>query len=174
MREVPVSEALKKKYPEQVVMVNAYTPEGRANTMAVGWAMVASGSPPYYAVGIGKKRFTMECVDAHGAFVVSFPTTEQERAMMLCGTKSGRDLDKERESGFHFDPATKVDAPLIVGAVANLECKLVHKYDSGDHYILVGEIVAAHVGDGHRIYNFGGGRFAAAEVPSEDDGNAAE
>ncbi len=173
MREVSASEALTRKYPEQVVMVNAYTPEGRANTMAVGWSMVATSSPARYAVAISKKRYTMECIDAHDAFVVSFPSADQEEAMMLCGTESGRDLDKEHDAGFQFERATMVDAPLIVGAVANLECKLVQRYDPGDHYILVGEVVAGHVCEGDRLTNFGNGNFGAARMVSDDEGSPA-
>lgn len=162
MRPVSIDEALNTKYPEQVVMVNTYSPERRANSMAVGWAMPASGSPPYYAVGIGRKHYTIECVEAHEAFVVSFPAADQEQAMLFCGSNSGRDVDKEKASGFLFAPATRVDAPLIRDAVANLECRLVHRYASGDHDILIGEIVAAHVEDGRtRLYNFGSGSFAS-------------
>ncbi len=169
MREVAVGEAYAAKYPEQVVMVNAYSPEGRANSMAAGWSMITSGSPPYYAVGVGKTRFTMECIDAHGAFAVSFPAVGQEGPMLFCGSKSGREVDKEKLSGFSFVPGKKVDAPLIEGAVVNLECKVVHKYDSGDHYIVVGEVVAAHLEDGaRRLYNFGGGTFAGAREAREE------
>jgi len=168
MREVSVSDAMKTKYPEHVVMVNAYSPEGRANSMAAGWGMPDSGSPAYYAVGVARKRYTMDCVNARRAFVVSFPAEDQVEPMMFCGTKSGRDVDKEKLSGFTFVRGKKVDAPLIEGATANLECKLVHTYDSGDHYILVGEIVAAHVEDGtRRLYNFGGEKFGAAAPASE-------
>ena len=168
MREVSIENVWDWKYPEHVVMVSAYSPAGRANSMPAGWGMVASGSPPYYAVGINTGHFTIECVDAHGEFVVSFPSVGQEGPMLFCGSHSGREVDKEAESGFVFRPATKVHAPLIEGAVVNLECRLVHKYDSGDHYILVGEVVAAHVEDSaRRLYNFGGGLFGAA-VRAED------
>jgi len=163
MREVEPSEAYKLKYPEQVVMVSAYASDGRANSMAAGWSMIASGEPRLHAVAIGKSRYTMECIDARGAFVISSPSVRQRKAVLFCGSNSGRDVDKEKESGFAFLPATRVDAPLIEGAVVNLECALAQKHDCGDHYIVVGEVLAAHIQDGRqRLYNFGSGVLAGA------------
>ena len=165
MRQVTGGEALKTKYPEQVVMVNAYSPQGQANSMAAGWSMIASGSPRYYAVGIGRTRYTIECIDAHGAFVVSFPSVGQQAAVVFCGSNSGRDVNKERDSGFTFVRAARVNAPLIEGAVANFECSLVQKYDAGDHYIVLGEVLTAHVEeDLRRLYNFGSGVFGPARM----------
>lgn len=163
MQEVQAEKALGRKFPEQVVLVSSYSPDGRANSMAAGWSMIASGTPLYYAVAIARGHFTVECIEGRGAFVVSFPSTEQSEPMLFCGTKSGRSVDKEAESGFVFRRARLVDAPLIEGAVVNLECRLVHKYEAGDHHIVVGEVVAAHVEAGaRRLYNFGDGVFGAA------------
>jgi len=62
----------------------------------------------------------------------------------------------------------ETNVPLLDGAVANLECKVVHEYDSGDHMIFVGEVVAAHVPDEpiRKLDNFAGD-FAVAE-PVDD------
>lgn len=38
--------------------------------------------------------------------------------------------------------------PMLSAALANLECRLVHAYDGGDHTIFVGEVEHVTVADG--------------------------
>ena len=38
--------------------------------------------------------------------------------------------------------------PILKDALANLECRLVHRYDGGDHTIFVGEVEHVTVGNG--------------------------
>jgi flavin reductase (DIM6/NTAB) family NADH-FMN oxidoreductase RutF len=171
MHEVSIVEALAADFPQALVLVSVYTPEGRANAMVAGWTMIASGSPFCYAVALAKSRYTLECLKARKAFVAAFPTAGQEKSLEFCGSESGRKVDKEKESGFRFLRASCVDAPLIEGAAANLECKLLHCYDSGDHEIAVGEILAAHAEDlGLRLFNFGPAGYALAAPLRGRDG----
>jgi len=50
MREVSVGEVVTRDCPQLIVMVNAYTAEGRAAAMPTGWAMLCRGSPFLSAV----------------------------------------------------------------------------------------------------------------------------
>jgi flavin reductase (DIM6/NTAB) family NADH-FMN oxidoreductase RutF len=47
--------------------------------------------------------------------------------------------------------------PVIEGALANLECRIVHSYEGGDHTIFVGQVEAAQVKDGRPLIYFRGG-----------------
>jgi flavin reductase (DIM6/NTAB) family NADH-FMN oxidoreductase RutF len=47
--------------------------------------------------------------------------------MKICGTKSGRDLDKIRELGLHLVDSDVVDVPGIVELPLTLECKVIYK-----------------------------------------------
>jgi flavin reductase (DIM6/NTAB) family NADH-FMN oxidoreductase RutF len=38
-------------------------------------------------------------------------------------------------------------APLLVGAIGWLECRLWAEYDAGDHTLFVGEVLAAELGE---------------------------
>jgi flavin reductase (DIM6/NTAB) family NADH-FMN oxidoreductase RutF len=55
---------------------------------------------------------------------------------------------------------------LVAGAVYNLECTLHAQVRTGDHYLFVGEIVAAHIDEsaGPRLMNFGQGAWACAQM----------
>ena len=167
MREVTYGEAIGTKYPEWIVMINTVDGDGRADTMPAGWCMVASGSPPMLAIGVGHTRYTHELITQSKEFVISFPAVGMGEAAAFCGSHSGRDTDKFAETDLVALPAKIVAAPLIAGCVANFECKLAGQVESGDHTVFVGEVVASHVDDeaGPRLVNFGG-VFAAAR-PAE-------
>ena len=43
------------------------------------------------------------------------------------------------------------------GTVANLDCRLAHSHDHGDHVLFVGEVVEVRVSDRKPLLYFGGG-----------------
>lgn len=160
MREVPIAEAWKQKYPEQVVFATSVGSDGKPNIIVLGWAMPTSGSAPMVAISVGHTRYSHQTISAGGDFVLAFPAASMTDAMMYCGTHSGRDGDKFGPAGLRTLPARRVRSPLVDGCVANFECRLVSQHTTGDHTIFVGEILTAHVEDGvERLYNLGGGRF---------------
>ena len=158
MRQVSVSEAARRKYPEWLTLIVTADAAGRPNAMAAGWCMWTSGSPPMLAVSVGLTRYTHELIEARKEFVLAFPGVGQGEATLAVGSRSGRDApEKVAEAGLALAPAAVVRVPLIEGATANFECRLADKLRTGDHTIFVGEVVAAHVTDPpvERIVNFG-------------------
>jgi flavin reductase (DIM6/NTAB) family NADH-FMN oxidoreductase RutF len=162
MKQVAVSEAWKRKYPEQVAVAVTVDTSGTADVITLGWVMPTSLTPPMVAISIGHTRFSHRLIQQCKEFVLALPNEDQGDETLYCGTKSGRDVNKEEESGFDFIPATRVKPPLIRGCVVNFECKLVSQHDTGDHTIFVGEILTAHVEEGvKRLYNLGDGDFGS-------------
>ena len=159
MKDASYGEAMKTKYPEQIGWAVSVGPEGKPNVIVLGWLMPASGVPPMIAISVGHTRYSHECITKAKEFVVVFPAVGQEDPTTLCGTKSGRDVDKFKEAGLKALEAKKVKPPLVDGAVANFECRLVAECEAGDHTIFVGEVLAAHVNADasvERLYNFSG------------------
>ena len=156
MREVAYSEAIGRKYPEQVVFAVSADAEGKPNIIVLGWAMPTSGVPPMWAISVGHTRYSHELIEKGGEFVLCFPNSDMVEDMLFCGTKSGRDVDKIAQTGLEALPATKVKPPLIAGCVACFECRVTGSLVTGDHTVFAGEVVASHVEDGvERMYNFG-------------------
>lgn len=164
LRRVPVAEALKRKYPEQIALAVSVDGAGRPDAITLGWAMPTSNAPPMVAISIGHTRHSHELIAKSGEFVLVFPSEAQAEACLVCGTKSGRDTDKIAAAGLRTAPAAVIRTPLLEGAVANLECRVRNTLVTGDHTIFAGEVVAAHVDDaaGGRVYNFSGKFVAAA------------
>ena len=69
---------------------------GRHNTMTIGWGALGNiWSKPVFTVMVRHSRYTHELIEAHNEFTVSFPLTAAfSKALGLCGSKSGRDMDK--------------------------------------------------------------------------------
>lgn len=144
-RAVSVEEALRRKYPEPVVLVTTCGADGRTNVMAVGWITMASGDPPMFVLGIDSEAYTYELIRCSKQFVVAFPSERMGAAVLHAGSVHGQGRDKLAETGLRTAPAAKVAAPLLVDAVANFECELVDILQPGDCPLVTGRIVAAHV-----------------------------
>ncbi len=72
-------------------------------------------------------------------FVVNIPTHDLLAAVMVCGKVSGRDVDKFTESGLCPEKAGTIDAVKVRECAGSIECKLIDRWQSGDHFVFVGE-----------------------------------
>lgn len=157
MREVPIDEAWKFKYPEQIVFVTSIDAEGKFNIMSAGWFTPLSGDPPLVGVSVAKNRYTRELIAENREFVIAFPAENMKKEVLFCGTHSGREVDKFKEADLEAISSRKIKPPLVGGCVVNFECKVVKEIPAGNNILFIGEIVAAHVceEEKHRLYNFG-------------------
>jgi flavin reductase (DIM6/NTAB) family NADH-FMN oxidoreductase RutF len=62
----------------------------------------------------------------------------------------------DRFDGIGFTRAI-TGAPLIDGALATIEARIVYRYDGGDHTIFVSEVIAATAGEGSPLVYYRGG-----------------
>ena len=124
---------------------------GRDNTMTIGWGSLGViWGKPVFSVLVRPSRFTYGLLEASGEFTVSVPLADMAKALGVCGSKSGRDLDKFAAAGLQKLPGIKLATPVIGGAGLHYECKVVFKqpmnpalldaginaasYPSGDHH----------------------------------------
>ncbi|MCD6465981.1 flavin reductase family protein [Candidatus Bathyarchaeota archaeon] len=157
LREVPVEEAWKRKYPERTVLAVSISKDGKPNIITLGWNMPTSIKPPMVAISVGLTRYSHKLISESGEFVLAFPSEGMEDALLFCGTHSGRDVDKFRATGLTPVKAKYVKPPLIAEATVNMECRVVGSIRTGDHTIFVGEILAAYVSDEDKpvLFNVG-------------------
>ena len=143
-KQVKFEQAVRTKYPEQVVIVIAKDKKGKANPVTLGWSMFASGTPPMMAIALYKGHYSIKCIRHSKCFTIAFPSSDMADAALFFGSRSGRDTDKFAEFHCKTAPAKKIDSLLLTDAVANFECKLQSQTVAGDHIIFVGRVVAAH------------------------------
>jgi len=158
-KRVEYSDAVKTKYPEQVVIAIAKDRQGKANPVTLGWTMYASGNPPMMAIAVAKKHYSIEAITHSECFTIAFPSSDMADAALFFGSKSGREIDKFAEFECETEPAKEIDSVLLTDAVANFECLLDSQVPVGDHIIFVGTVVCSHMNTEpkKRLYTTGPG-----------------
>jgi flavin reductase (DIM6/NTAB) family NADH-FMN oxidoreductase RutF len=158
-KQVEYSDAIKTKYPEQVVIAIAKDKAGRANPVTLGWTMIVSGNPPMMAIAVASKHYSIETIRHSKCFTIAFPSSEMADAALFFGSKSGRDTDKFAEFDCKTEPAKAIDSVLLAEAVANFECTLESETLAGDHIIFVGKVICSHTNTEpkKRLYTIGPG-----------------
>jgi len=143
-KQVKYDEAVKTRYPEQVVIVIAKDRNGKANPVTLGWTMIASYEPLMMAIAVAKTHYSVEAIEHSRCFTIAYPSSEMAEAALFYGSKSGRECDKFVECECAIEPAKQIDSVLLSDAVANFECELESHMHAGDHVIYVGEVVASY------------------------------
>lgn len=153
------------------------------NVMAAAWNMPLDFDPPKIAIVIDKNTFTRELLEASGSFAINVPCHAQAEMVVKVGSSTGRELlgkdEDNKFSAFNLPTfaASKIDAPLLEGCVAWLECKVISELHIQATYdLFVAEVVAAWADgrvfsdgrwhfDGHdelrTIHHIAGGAFMA-------------
>lgn len=126
------------------------------NMMTASWGGVGFlWNKPVVFVFIRPERYTREFVDAKGFFTLSFLGEEHKAAHKICGSKSGRDIDKVAATG--LTPCfTDLGNPCFKESRLTLECKTLYvtKIDK-DHFVdsaLYDKWYNATSGNPHNVY----------------------
>lgn len=70
------------------------------NTMTVSWGGIGElWGKDVAMIFIRPQRYTYEFIEREDYFTMSFFEKEYKKALSLCGSKSGRDIDKAKEAG---------------------------------------------------------------------------
>ncbi len=141
-KPVPISKANRLINHGPTVLVTSAS-GGNDNIMTLAWNMPASGNPMRVVISVAPQRFSHGLIMESGAFAINIPTTRISRAVMLCGSLSGREVDKFERAGLTRLKAQKIPCPLVGECIGHLECKVVESWDAGDHTLFLGEVVAA-------------------------------
>ena len=70
------------------------------NTMTAAWGGIGFlWNMPVVFTFVRPQRFTFEFTEKHPTFTLSFFDKKYKKALSYCGAKSGRDVDKAKETG---------------------------------------------------------------------------
>ena len=104
------------------MLITAGTAED-CNTMTASWGgLGVLWGAPAATCYIRPQRYTREFVDREEYFTLTFFGEEHRAALSLCGTKSGRDVDKVKECGFTVKTAA-CGAPYFEQAELVIVCR---------------------------------------------------
>lgn len=107
---------------DQWMLITAGTAEA-CNTMTASWGgLGVIWGAPAATCYIRPQRYTKEFVDREEYFTLTFFPEEYRKALSLCGSKSGREMDKVKECGFTVKTAS-CGAPYFEEAELVLVCR---------------------------------------------------
>ena len=94
-----VKKNLVKAISDEWMLISAGT-EKKSNMMTASWGLTGELWFRDVAVCfIRPQRYTLKFVEENDTFALCFFGTEQKQALSFCGSKSGRDYDKIKETG---------------------------------------------------------------------------
>lgn len=103
--------------------------QGKVNTMTIGWGMMGiEWGKPVFIAYVRQCRYTRELLDETGEFTVNIPAGNGDTNILkVCGTRSGRDLDKVSHLNLTLEQSDVVDVPGIREFPITLECKVIYR-----------------------------------------------
>jgi flavin reductase (DIM6/NTAB) family NADH-FMN oxidoreductase RutF len=93
---------------------------------------------------IRRERHSYELLEETEQFVVNIAGRELARQVLYCGRRSGKNVDKFKETGLTVGAAKKVKVPIVNECAAHIECQLSETIPKGDHVLVIGRVVAAY------------------------------
>jgi len=151
-----------------VTVVTTRDREGRPSGMTASAFTSVSLDPPLVLVCVDHTATAYPDFRAHGWFAVNVLRREQEALSRRFAESGG---EKFRGVPCHEG---KTGLPLLDGALATLECRVVETHEAGDHTIFVGEVEAASVGGGRPLVYFHGGYHSLTEDGCAPPGNGGQ
>ena len=124
------------------------------NPMTIGWGEIGIvWGRPVFVVLVRPSRFTHSLMEKAAGFSVNVAPESLGEACMLCGTRSGRDIDKVAEAGLTIEKGLALDVPTIAECPIHYECRIIHRNEV-DPATLSPEVKASAYagGDFHTVY----------------------
>lgn len=98
--------------------------------MTVSWGgMGTLWDRPVVTVYVRPVRHTYGLLEAHPEFTLNFLPASLRSALELCGSRSGRDMDKWRAAGLTPAASAEIAVPRADQAVLAFECRVLTTLD---------------------------------------------
>lgn len=131
-------------YPLPAVMVSVTDGKGQDDIITVAWTGMICTNPPMVYISVRPSRFSHHMLMETGEFVINLTTEKLTRATDYCGVRSGRDVDKFKETGLTREKAEFVKAPMIKESPVSIECRVTEVKKLGSHDMFLAEVLAVH------------------------------
>ena len=136
--------------------------KGESNVMTIGWGTLGIiWGKPCFIVLVRPSRYTYRFIEDSQVFTVNVPSPEMKDWVTVCGTRSGRELDKIAEYDVPVSKGQDVTAITLDNAPMVYECRVLHHNDlippnldgaveerfyggSDYHRVYFGEVVGAY------------------------------
>ena len=106
----------------------------KINSMLIGWGHLGRiWERPVFIAYVRKCRYTHEMLQQNPEFTVNVPLGQLDRQIFkVCGTQSGRDMDKIKEAGLTPVPPEVISVPGLKELPLTLECRVLFQQELDD------------------------------------------
>jgi len=158
LRDVELAKAYRLLNHGPVTLVT-FEHEGAGNVMAASWVMPLDFDPPKLLLVLDRNTYSRDLLEGSGSFEINLPCRRQAELALAVGNCSGRERDKFARHGITPQRARVVQAPIVPGCLAYLECRVIEEPGVQQrHDLFIAEVVAAYAdqrGDARKEVEFG-------------------
>ena len=120
-----LNETLERLAGDGILLVAGNPP----NPMTIGWGTIGHiWSKNIMTVMVRPVRHTFGLMESGRDFSVCLLPDQYRKELNLCGTKSGREINKIEVCNLHVEKCNTVDSFYISESVIHFECRTVHKH----------------------------------------------
>ena len=128
-------------FPRAVSLICTINKKGRPNVMTASFLMPISFEPKYLAFSISPKRYSFQNLKEISEFTMNLLSKEMKKEAEICGSYSGKRVNKFKKANLIVEKSKKVKPPVIKCPIS-FECKVVKMEEFGDHFLVVGQVLA--------------------------------
>lgn len=111
--------------------------DDKINSMTISWGTLGiEWATKIFTVFVREHRFTKAQLAQNPEFTINIPLGDfNKKILAVCGTKSGRDIDKIAELGLTLESPDKITVPGIKELPLTLECKVIYRQEQDPNAI---------------------------------------
>lgn len=127
-------------YPLPAVLVSCGDAE-HSNFLTVAWTGTVCTNPAMCYISVRPERYSYDLIKQSMEFTINLTTEAMARATDFAGVRSGRDLDKWKETGLTPARGVKVSCPYIEESPLSIECRVREIVRLGSHDMFLAEVL---------------------------------
>jgi len=139
------------RFVSGVTVITTLSEDGQLSGITVSAFASLSLEPCLVLACIDKRASVYEYLCEGKHFAVNILAEDQEHVSRRFASK-----DQDRFNGIGYYEGAG-GAPLLDGALAYIECRVVHTYPGGDHTIVVGEVESVRIAEHKPLAYYRGG-----------------
>ncbi len=132
-------------YPCPIVLVTCQDKNKKANIITISWAGIICSKPEKIMISVKPQRYSYDLIAESKEFVINIPTTKYVREMDICGTRSGRNVDKFDICNFTKSESRVISTPSINECPVSIECMVEQVLPVGQHHMFISKVVSKSI-----------------------------
>ena len=140
----PLAQASRILQGGPVALVTTFD-RGHTNVAPIAWLTPLSSNPPLVGIAVERSRHSSLMIAKSEQFAINIPARPLLHHVQYLGALSGARIDKLEATQFETFEAEHVDAPLLTGCLAWVECEVQQVVPTGDHTLFVALVRAVRV-----------------------------